>query len=294
MSIIKSFSVGNGDMFYISHSSDNFTIIDCCYDDDEEKNKIFDEIKEKANEKSMRRFISTHPDDDHIKGLKELEEKVGLWNFYCVENKATKSDESEDFEKYCELRDGDKHYYIYKGCSRKWMNESDEVRKSSGISCLWPITTNEDYKVALKEAKEGKSPNNISPIIVYTLEDGAKIMWMGDIEGDFLEKVKSEINFEEIDILFAPHHGRKSGKVPEDTLKILNPKMVIIGEAPSEYINYYKNYNTITQNSAGEITLECVENKVYVYVSSETYTADYLKNEKLSDTYGNYIGTLYV
>ncbi|CAM4346215.1 hypothetical protein COEX109129_19890 [Corallococcus exiguus] len=29
MSIIKSFSVGNGDMFYIKHNSDNFTIIDC-------------------------------------------------------------------------------------------------------------------------------------------------------------------------------------------------------------------------------------------------------------------------
>lgn len=29
MSVIKSFSVGNGDMFYIKHDTDNFTIIDC-------------------------------------------------------------------------------------------------------------------------------------------------------------------------------------------------------------------------------------------------------------------------
>ena len=29
MSIIKSFSVGEGDMFYIQHNSDNFTVIDC-------------------------------------------------------------------------------------------------------------------------------------------------------------------------------------------------------------------------------------------------------------------------
>lgn len=28
MSIIKSFSVGDGDMFYIDHNSDNFSIID--------------------------------------------------------------------------------------------------------------------------------------------------------------------------------------------------------------------------------------------------------------------------
>jgi hypothetical protein len=30
MSIVKSFSVGDGDMFYIKHNSDNFTTIDCC------------------------------------------------------------------------------------------------------------------------------------------------------------------------------------------------------------------------------------------------------------------------
>lgn len=30
MSVVKSFSVGEGDMFYIDHNSDNFTTIDCC------------------------------------------------------------------------------------------------------------------------------------------------------------------------------------------------------------------------------------------------------------------------
>jgi hypothetical protein len=39
MSIIKSISVGNGDMFYIKHESSNFTIIDC-YLDDENKKKL--------------------------------------------------------------------------------------------------------------------------------------------------------------------------------------------------------------------------------------------------------------
>ena len=38
MSKVKSFSVGEGDMFYISHNSDNFTIIDCCLNYDEDSN----------------------------------------------------------------------------------------------------------------------------------------------------------------------------------------------------------------------------------------------------------------
>lgn len=290
MSIIKSFSVGDGDMFYICHNSDNFTIIDCCYDNEDEKKSIFKEVKEMANSKGMRRFISTHPDDDHIKGLNELENTIGVWNFYCVENEATKEDETDDFKKYCELRDGSSHFYIYKGCTRKWMNESNDERKGAGIHCLWPETSNEDYKTALQEAKDGQSPNNISPILTYSFGE-AKVMWMGDIESDFLDKVKEDIEFEEITVLFAPHHGRKSGKLPEDILKILNPKLVIIGEAPSEYLNYYKGYNTITQNSAGEITLDC-DDEIHIYVSSSTYSVNFLKNKKKANTYGYYIGTL--
>ena len=65
MSIIKSFSVGEGDMFYIKHNSSNFSIIDCCLDDDN-KNEIVDEIISEFLGKDIIRFISTHPDQDHI------------------------------------------------------------------------------------------------------------------------------------------------------------------------------------------------------------------------------------
>ncbi len=294
MSIVKSFSVGNGDMFYINHNTDNFTTIDCCYEDEEEKNKIFNEIEQKSVGKGITRFISTHPDDDHIKGIKDFYKTVGICNFYCVENSATKADETDDFIKYCELRDGDKHFYLYEGCSRRWMNKSDEERGSADINCLWPVTSNEDYKAALADAKDGKSPNNISPIITYSVKNGATFMWMGDMEHEFLEKVKSSINFTKSDILFAPHHGRESGRVSSDVLEKIDPKIIIIGEAPSADLNYYAGYNTITQNSAGDIIFDCVENKVHVYVSSDSYSVNFLDNENKPYTYGYYIGTLRV
>ena len=123
MSIIKSFSVGDGDMFYIEHNSDNFTIIDC-YMHDYNKDRIINEIKDKSSFKNIHRFISTHPDMDHILGLKEFNDKLSISNFYCVQNEATKDDEKEDFKEYCRLRDGDKAFYIKKGCTIKWMNES--------------------------------------------------------------------------------------------------------------------------------------------------------------------------
>lgn len=125
--IVKSFSVGNGDMFYIKHGSDNFTVIDS-FLKEENKEDIISEIKEAKKYKDISRFISTHPDEDHIKGLKYFQEEVGIENFYCVYNEATKTIETEDFKEYCNLRDGDKSYYIYKNCSRKWMNQSCDER----------------------------------------------------------------------------------------------------------------------------------------------------------------------
>jgi len=67
MSTIKSFAVGNGDMFYIEHGSDSFTIIDCCLSDDNQDG-ILAEIAALSGQKGVTRVISTHPDDDHICG----------------------------------------------------------------------------------------------------------------------------------------------------------------------------------------------------------------------------------
>jgi len=292
MSIIKSLSVGNGDTFYIQHGSDNFTIIDCCLSDDN-RYKIVREIKSASASKGIIRFISTHPDDDHIRGLEYLDSEMGLRNFYCVENQATKSNESVDFDRYCELRDSDKAFYIKKGCSRKWMNLADDDRGSSGITISWPITDNVHYLTALENAAKGESPNNISPILKYKLEDGVTALWMGDLETGFMELIASELDLPEVDILFAPHHGRESGKIPTDLLQAMNPKIIIIGEAPSGNINYYQDYNTITQNSAGDITIDCVTKKIHIHVISETYSVDFLKDDGISSA-SNYLGTQYL
>ena len=298
MSIVKSFSVGNGDMFYINHNTDNFTVIDC-YMHENNEDKIIEEIMDKSKNKGIIRFISTHPDEDHIMGLKRYREKIGINNFYCVENKATKKDETEDFKEYCSLRDGDKHFYLHQGCSRKWMNTKGEddtgvYRGSSGINVLWPDTTNQYFKEALEKAHNGESPNNISPIIKYSLENGVDVLWFGDLEKDFMEKIKDDIEIEHADIIFAPHHGRDSGKIPKEILDKINPKIIIIREAPSGSLNYYSEYNTITQNSAGDITLECEQKNVHIYVSNENYSVSFLKDKDKANNYDHYIGTLEV
>jgi len=160
-------------MFYIKHNSDNFTIIDCQLFGDHKK-WLVDELKRESKEKGVTRFISTHPDGDHIEGIEHLDDEMPILNFYVVKNEATKEEETDSFEHYCALRDGKKAYYVSKDCKRKWMNISDDERDTSGISILWPDTSNSHFQAALQDAADGIAFNNISLVARYSLQNGAK------------------------------------------------------------------------------------------------------------------------
>src|SRR5579863_5062761 len=282
-------------MYYIRHGSDNFTIIDCNLPHDR-SGSILAEIVTQSKGKGITRFISTHPDQDHISGLIKLDETIGILNFYCVANKATKDSPTTDFRHYRKLRDDPKKaFYLYKGCSRKWMNESDDARGQAGIDILWPVTGDVDFVSALKDAANGMPPNNISCIVQYSLKDSVTMLWMGDLETDFMTKIEAKVAIPKVDILFAPHHGRDSGKVPSAWLQAMDPGLIVIGEAPSEYLNYYRGYDIVTQNSTGDILFDCVTGKVHVYVGSHNYEAACLDNEGLDHKHGlYYAGTLKV
>ncbi len=294
MSIVKSYSVGSGDMFYIKHNSDNFTIIDCDLTKENANDIILDIVIAKLG-KDIERFICTHPDEDHFGGIHLLDDAISISNFYVVNNNAIKDEVTESFKRYCQLRDGDKAYYISQGCRRKWMNLSDDERGSSGISILWPNLSNPHFKAALANCNAGISYNNTSAVIRYAVEDGASVLWLGDLETDFMESIVDDIELTKTTIVFAAHHGRKSGKIPDSWLEKLDPQIVVIGEAPSRHLHYYTGYSKITQNRAGNITMNIVDDKVHFYVSDDTYTNEALVDEGLDDIAdARYVGSITV
>ena len=288
MSVIKSFSVGDGDMFYIRHNSPNFSIIDCCLGDTDRR-RIVDELARETREEDIRRFLSTHPDDDHIRGLEYLDDRLPISNFYCVKNEATKDQDTPSFERYRLLRDGPKAFHVSKDCRRKWMNVADDERGSAGLSILWPDPANPDYKAELRTAKQGTSCNNMSLIATYRLVDGVRVQWMGDLETTFMETIEAEVELKPVDILFA----RKSGKVPNSWLDKLKPRIIVLGESPSRHLHYYGGYNTLKQNSAGDVLFDCVTGKVHIYTSKKyAPDADVLVDEGKTWAGMHYLGTL--
>ena len=277
MSIVKSFSFPKGeirgDMFYIKHNSDNFTIIDCYLkdgdDDNCRKNEILQEIAAERGER-ITRFISTHPDNDHILGLEAFDDKLSLTNFYAVDNDIPSEDGNESLERYLKLK-SEYNYAIERGIRRAWLNKNEEGRDGSGLKFHWPVLSNDKFKKALENVAHGGSPNNISCILTYTIENGASYMWMGDLETDMQQEYYDNCasSVPSVDILFQPHHGRKSGSVPDELMEALSPKLIIIGNAPSEHIDYGDSRQTITQNTAGDIIFVNGYKKVDIYTQND-------------------------
>ena len=282
--IVKSFSFPDGDIrgdtFYIKHLSGSFTVIDCYLKSGEgkscRKREIINEIVSESKGR-ITRFISTHPDNDHILGLEDLDNEWDIVNFYSVANDVPKDDNDTSLERYCALK-LKQDAPISKGLSRAWINKDYDEVGASGISFLWPNIENEAYKNALSQVAntpkgETPKPNNISCIILYSVHDGAKYMWMGDMETDMQEEFYKECKDElgAIDVLFHPHHGRKSSTPPAKLMELLDPGIIVIGNAPNEYLNRAHPDKTITQNTAGDIIFHNDQNHglVHVYTSND-------------------------
>jgi len=285
LGVVKSFSFPDGeirgDTFYIKHLSNNFTVIDCFLKDEKAKNAdrnnrrsgIISEIK-KESVGRVCRFISTHPDNDHILGIEELDKEWPIRNFYSVENDIPKNDDVS-LSKYIELKNSQK-CPLRKHVVRKWLNKDGDGHYSSGITVLWPKINNAEYREALKKVAdtpdgEPPKPNNISCVLLYRVKGGASYLWMGDMESDmqkeFFDECKNELTH--IDVLFHPHHGRESSRPPAELFEKLSPLVVVIGNAPDEHLNRDHPDLTITQNMQGDVEFvnDVARKLVHVYTA---------------------------
>lgn len=111
------------------------------------------------------------------------------------------------------------------------------------------------------------------------------------METEMQEEFDSKVTNEHTTIVFAPHHGRKSGHIPSSLMDKLTPKLVIVGEAPSDELDYYSGYDTITQNSAGDILFEANGDYLDIFVSKSDYNKDGMEQ---NDNHGSHDGMTYL
>ncbi len=129
----------------------------------------------------------------------------------------------------------------------------------------------------VEEANKSKNYNDCSYVILYRTGNNKKIIFAGDSENKtwdyILENYEEDIK--DVDILIAPHHGRKTGG-NDEYLDVLNPKLTLFGNAKSEYLDYSswnnRNLKYITNNQAGCIIINTNgKNGMDVYVTYKVF-----------------------
>lgn len=301
-------NVRTGDCSIIEHNTGRVSVIDVCNAEAESQtNKLLESINEKLArlEKGVlgnfnqakypvnpisymnkhgilgvHRFILTHPDMDHMDGIKALFDEFPVLNFWDTDNQETKEfgDESpydeEDWKFYLSLRDGKpqegpKRLALYAGQIGKLWNQEDGGT-GDGLQILAPT---EDLCQAANECGDY---NDCSYVLLYRVK-GYRILISGDSHDGTWDHIleKYETDVKDVDLLIAPHHGRDSDR-SYDFLDVVNPALTLFGYAKSEFMAYAawsaRGLKKITNNQAGCIVVDTNTNPAMsVYVTCEAF-----------------------
>lgn len=294
MGIIHFLNVNEGDCTWIQHASGHNTVIDISaaapvalfesavgnhHQKDHPVNPI--EYLNSFGVSSIFRFILTHPDMDHMDGIKALFDSFDISNFWDTKNekKMTKDSDwgkynKEDWDFYQEIRNSTKSpkvLHIYAGSHGQYYNKDENGEAGAdGLYILAPT------KELVADANGSGDYNDCSYVILY-ITNNRKIIFAGDSAEKtwdyILDNHKEDVA--DVDILIAPHHGRKSGG-NADYLDVLKPKLTLFGNAKSEYLDYNawnrRNLDHITNNQANCIIMDTYGNNgIDVYVTYETF-----------------------
>jgi beta-lactamase superfamily II metal-dependent hydrolase len=227
------------------------------------------------------RFISTHPDMDHLDGFQALMNTCPANNFWHTGAKKTKPDFEgspfieADWDTYVDVRDGKRAGTISlektDGAEFPFANKGDPNDQGDCLDIASPSPG------LVAEADTCEEYNDSSYIIVYRMQ-GGKIVICGDAEdGAFNHAIeKYPALMKDVAFLLAPHHGRDSGR-DYAFLDYMNPRFSLLGCAPHQHhrttswssrgLAYCK------QNQCGNMVLTTAAdgNSIDVYIQSKSF-----------------------
>lgn len=227
------------------------------------------------------RLIITHPDMDHLDGLKDFVESLGVKNYWDTDNnKEIKSFDKghykqEDWDLYKDIRDNSgSREFRYLNLYEK---QTGEFWTDDNITILAPT---EDLIRVANESEDNGAYNDASYVLLYepikNEDENFKILFSSDSHDKtwehILKNYKDDVS--NVDVLVAPHHGRDSDR-NYDFLKTVSPSVTLFGNASSKDLAYGKYPNTvISNNQAGNIVL-WISDKIYFYCSNKKFADDY-------------------
>jgi hypothetical protein len=244
------------------------------------------------------RFVLTHPDMDHMDGIKEFFGEFKPANFWDTNNNKLidwKKDTSgkyseEDWKFYLSLRSGiNKHtnrLALHSGSTGKYYNMGEgDTGGGDGLHVLAPTP-----ELVSGSNEKRENYHGCSYVILYKTGNH-RIVFGGDSHDETWEHILAhhKADVTDIDLLIAPHHGRASDR-SYDFLNVLNPTLTLFGNAPSEHLAYgafgSRKLPIITNNQAGCVLIDV--DPMDVYVTNKKFAQQENKNTFASEVHAGY------
>jgi beta-lactamase superfamily II metal-dependent hydrolase len=197
--------------------------------------------------KSIWRYVQTHPDMDHMRGISVLDREFSIDNIWDVEHSKHITDflrdsDRDDWAAYQRLRSGQngtKVMNLMRGHAGKYWSEGDSpVDIGDGIEILAPTPQ------LLRDA--GDNSNCMSYVLRLTCA-GIKIILGGDADEAVWEDIYAHYGADlKCHVLKASHHGRDSG-YHQPSVKAMAPQYTIVsvGSKPdTDASNKYRQYSS--------------------------------------------------
>ena len=237
------------------------------------------EYLKKIGVEHVHRFILTHPDMDHMDGIKDLLGVFPPSNFWDTANvksfKKSHVYRDEDWQMYLALRDGQmsngpKRLVLYDGDEGAfWNRNGSRGEPHDDLLILAPTPE-------LIDAANSAGDWNDASYVLLQFTPAGRILFWGDAHDRTREHVLSRYAavIKGVEIMIAPHHGRDSGGNRE-YLDIIRPKLTLFGCAPSEHLAYDAWYNRdldfITNTQAGNIIVDSNNGAFAIHVENEAF-----------------------
>lgn len=233
---------------------------------------------------SVFRYVQTHPDMDHMDGIEALFDEFSPANVWDTENTKEMPTSSWDGSPYNE---GDWKFYkhirdakpdrdprrlvLLSGARGQFYNVGADG--SGGGDGLYVLAPTQELVDGANEADE--EYNQCSYVILYRT-GGSRIIFGGDSHDETWDHVldSHEADVKNVDLLIAPHHGRKSGRSYK-FLDTVNPTLTFFGNARSEHLAYdawrTRQLSIVTNNQANCMVVDSSTTPMTLYVTHEAF-----------------------
>ena len=197
--------------------------------------------------RSIFRYIQTHPDLDHMRGLTALGEAgidiVNFWDTCHNKNPDLRPEDEADWREYQAIRLGHRGATVLqlnRGAQNKFWNVDEfGYNGGDGIQILSPFSE-------LTTWANARDNSNELSYVIWLTHAGRCVIFGGDAEEKSWEAIVDHYGTElKCDLLKASHHGRDSG-YHQPAAMLMKPDLTVVpvGKKPNtDASNKYRQYS---------------------------------------------------